>query len=209
MIYSITGTKKEIRDKAHREFSLLGEVTQVLHSEQADCLKGHIDALDMFGDPVVVVCNQLSDNASSKEILISLLGEMEKSDNIFIIDEPFADIHLENKLKKVSKSFFDAREEKNKDTHVFALCDSFAVRDKKQAWLDFVAIRDKVEGEAIVGALWWKFQTVWLSVVSGKKTAFTISDCERIGGDLVRSSILAHRGKRDLIVEIEKIILSL
>lgn len=209
MIYSIIGTKKEIRDKAQKEFSLLGEVTQVLYSEHVDSLKGHIDALDMFGGTVIVVCNQLGDSASSKETLVLLLDEMEKSDTIFIIDEPFADVNLGNRLKKVSKKFFDAREEKNKDTRVFALCDSFVVRDKKQAWLDFVAIRDTVEGEAIVGALWWKFQTVWLSTTSGKKTAFTISDCERIGGDLVRSSILAHRGKRDLIVEIEKIILSL
>ncbi len=209
MIYSIVGTHKETRDKAHKEYALLGRVTQIIHSEQVDSLKSHIDAVDIFGDTIVVVCNQLGEVASSKEILISLLDEMKASATIFIIDEPFADVHLSTKLQKVSAKFYNGKEEKVKDTSVFALCDSFARRDKKQAWIDFMSLRDKTEGEAIAGALWWKFQSVWQAVRDGRRSAFTLSDCEHIGGDLMRASILAHRGERDLMVELERIILSL
>jgi 3-phosphoglycerate kinase len=59
------------------------------------------------------------------------------------------------------------------------------------------------------GALWWKFQMVWQGVLEGKKSLFSVVDCERIGGALVRSSILAHRGEKDLMEELERIVLSL
>ena len=209
MIYSIVGTRKDIREQAQKEFALLGNVTQILHSEQSSDLKCHIDAVDMFGNTIIVVCNQLSETASSKEILISSLDEMKSSSTVFVIDEPFADIHLGNKLQKVSEIFFNAREEKVKEVGVFALCDSFARGDKKQAWIDFMALRGKTEGEAIQGALWWKWQGVWQGVKDGKRSPFSLLECERIGGDIMRSSIRAHRGEVDLVVELERIILSL
>ena len=209
MIYTIVGTHKETREKAQKEYVRLGAVTQIIHSEQVGELKRHIDAVDIFGNTIIILCNQLGEVASSKEVLISLLNEMQSSVNIFIIDEPFADVHLTTKLQKVSEKFFNAKEEKIKDTSVFALCDSFAKRDKKQAWTDFMALRETGEGEAIAGALWWKFQLVWQSVRDGRKSVFTLEDCERIGGELMEAPILAHRGERDLITELERIILSL
>lgn len=209
MIYSIIGTHKETREKAHKELALLGAATQVIHSEYVGQLKMHIDAVDIFGDTIVVVCDQLGETASSKEVLVSLLDEMKSSSTIFIIDEPFADVHLGNKLQKVSTKFFNAKEEKIKDTSVFALCDSFARRDKKQAWADFISLREKTEGEAMQGALWWKWQGVWQGVKDGKKSPFSLLECERIGGELMRASIVAHRGERDLMTELERIILSL
>ncbi len=133
---------------------------------------------------------------------------MGTSSNIFIIDEPFADAHLVTRLQKVSKKLFDAREEKLKDTSVFKLCDSFIARNKKQAWIDYMNIKKADNAEAICGALWWKFQPEWLKVKEGKRSLFTLEDCERIGGQLVRAPILAHKGERDLFVELEKIILS-
>jgi hypothetical protein len=169
-----------------------------------------IDATSLFGDPVIVTCIQLGDVATSKKELVERLPQRGESKNIFIIDELFADVHLFNKIDKVAKKTFDAREEKIKDTSVFKLCDSFALRDKKQAWLDFLALKDAGnEGEAIQGALWWKFQVVWQATLDGRKTSFTKDECERIGGELVRSTILAHRGEKDLMIELERIILSL
>lgn len=209
MIYTIVGTHKERREKANKELQLLGEVKRYIYSEKSNELEMYSNAQDMFGDTVIVSCIQLGDVASSKGILVEMLERLESSSNIFIIDEPFADTHLTNKLKKVSKKFFDAKEEKIKDTSVFALCDSFARRDKKQAWIDFTDVKQREGGESIQGALWWKFQTIWQDVQAGKKSVFTPKDCERIGGDIVRSSILAHRGEKDLMTELERIILSL
>jgi hypothetical protein len=209
MIYSIVGTHKETREKGNKELAALGAISRYIYSEQVGELKSHTDATSLFGETLIITCVQLGDLASSKEVLVTLLPTLEASKNIFIIDEPFADIHLINKLHKVSKKLFNAKEEKIKDTSVFALCDSFASRDKKQAWVDFMHLRNKTEGEAIQGALWWKFQSVWQTAKAGRRSPYTLPECERIGGDLVRSTIMAHRGEIDLMTELERIILSL
>ena len=70
-------------------------------------------------------------------------------------------------------------------------------------------IRDIESPEAVQGALWWKFQIIWADTRSGKPSRFTLSECEAIGGRLMKSSILAHRGEGDLKLLLEKIVLSL
>jgi hypothetical protein len=209
MIYSLVGTKKEVRDSALKEMASLGEVNHFVYSENIDELKGYIDARTMFDENIIVSCVQLLGTAGGKEIVKSLLPRMEASLNTFIIDEPFVDVHGTTLLSKYSKKLFNGKEEKTKDTSVFVLCDSFARKDKKQAWLDFMAVRDAGEGEAIAGALWWKFQIVWQGVKDGKRSPFTEKECERIGEELVSASVLSHRGEKDLMIELERIILSL
>lgn len=209
MIYSIVGTHHRLREKGNKELSALGKAMHHIYSEQIGELESLINATSLFGDPVIVVCIQLGEVASSKEELKRLLDSMSASTNIFIIDEPFADVHLVNTLSKVSKKLFNAREEKIKDTSVFALCDAFIARDKKQAWVDFIRIKKADNAEAIQGALWWKFQIEWSKVKEGKRSLFSEVECERIGGELLRSSILAHRGQKDLFIELERVILTL
>jgi len=209
MIYSIVGTNIIIREQGLKELQAVGEVTRHIYAEESQELQPLISATSLFDTAAVVVCIQLSENASSKEELARLLPDMQTSSNIFIIDEPFADIHLTNKLLKVSKKVFDAREKAIKDDSIFKITNSFIARDKKQAWLDFLDIKTRESGESIQGVLWWKFQTEWQRVKEGKRSLFTEDDCKRVGGDLVRSRILAHRGERDLFLELERIILSL
>lgn len=149
------------------------------------------------------------DTAKGKDELVRLLPKMKESSTIFIVDEPFGDANRVTRLSKVSEKLYDARSEKKKDTSVFGLCMSFARRDKKTTWGDWMKIREKESPEAIQGALWWKWRDVWQDTLSGKKTAYSLEECERIGGDLVKASILAHRGKKDLGIEIERILLSI
>lgn len=209
MIYAIVGTDKGIKDKAISEMKSFGEVSRYIYSEQVDELESLVAGASLFGDVIVVNCVQLMDQASSKEELLRLLPEMEESTNIFIIDEPFADIHKYNKLKKIAKKIFDAREEKKKDSSLFVFCTSFARRDKKAAWLDFMHLKEKESPEAIQGALWWKWREVWQATLSGKKTPFNKAECESFGELIVKSSIKAHRGEIDLFLELERIILLL
>ena len=209
MIYSIVGTHTNTRLQAQGELAQLGAVTRYVYSEQVEDLLHLLDARSLFWDTSIISCSQLGDKAESKAYLVELLSRMSESATIFIIDEPFADIHLINKLTKVSTKLFNAKEEKQKDTSVFTLCTSFALRDKKQAWVDFMHVRTVEPGESIQGALWWKWKTVWQGVIDGKKPPFTQDECRRIGGELIRSTILAHRGQKDLMVDLERIILTL
>lgn len=209
MIYSIVGTNKGIREKARKELASLGPVTRSLYSESVSDLEPLIGVSSLFGDVTIVECVQLFDNAVSKEVITNLLGEMSDSSTIFIIDEPFADANRTSKLAKFSKKLYDAREEKPKDGEVFTLVDYFIKRDKKNAWVTWLHLKEKTEGEAIQGALWWKFTQVWQATLEGKRTAFSKEECESFGGRLLRATVLAHKGEKDLNEELEKLVLSL
>mgnify|MGYP000358439587 CR=1 FL=1 len=209
MLYTIVGTDKKVRDKARGEIASLGAVTRRLYAEESDALPELIDISSLFGDVSVIECVQLLDNAAAKEKVYDLLEKMSVSQTIFIIDEPFADVNKTNKLARFSKKVFDAREEKVKDFEVFNLADYFIRRDKKNAWSTWRILKEKNESEAIQGALWWKFSQVWQATLEGKRTAFTTEECEDFGGKLLRSTVLAHKGEKDLDEELEKLILSL
>ncbi len=209
MIYSIVGTKKEIRDHARKEIASLGEVSHHIYSEQVGDLEPLIDGVSLFSNQGVVHCIQLFDVASSREEITRLLPRMENSPTIFVIDEPFADVNRVNKLSKVSKKIYNAKEEKEKSAEVFTLASHIARRDKKNAWVLFNELCKKEDIEAIAGAISWKFTLLWQDVLSGKATPFSKEECEVIGKDLLLAQILSHRGEADLSVELEKIILRL
>lgn len=209
MIYAIIGTGKIIRERAYKELLSLGEVTDHVYSEQAGTLESFISASTLFGSNIIVNVIQCMDVASSSYELLRLLPSMKESSNIFIIDEPFLGaLDIKKILPYVEKSF-NAVEEKGRGVNLFTLCDLFASRDKKGVWIEWMKVKDVESGEAIQGLLWWKFQSVWADVKLGKNTRFTPTECEVIGKKLLESSILAHRGERDLKVELEKILLSL
>lgn len=208
MIYTIIGTHGATREKALTEILKLGNPSAHIYGEQISSLRPLIEATSMFGDKVIAHLIQTLEKAETREYVYDLLPAIEASENIFIIDEPFADANRAKKLEKFSKKLYDAREEKKKEADPFSLCNAFARRDKKGVWIEWMKLRE-VEPEAIQGALWWKFTGVWADVKSGRSGKFTLSECEDIGGRLLRSSILAHRGQLDLKVELESILLSI
>lgn len=209
MIYTVIGTDNKIREKAFVELKKLGTPADVIYSENIDRLRPHIDAIDIFGEKIIISLVQVFDNTSSKEKAVELLPLMKDSKNIFIIDEPFIDSNRAKTLIKYTKEFFDARVEKEKGVDVFKLIDFISKRDKRSAWVYFMKIKEDISGEEVVGALWWKWQMIWAGVISGKKGVFSKEECEDLGERIVKSSIIAHRGEGNLKVEIEKIILSI
>lgn len=209
MIYSLVGTDARIREKALQELAKLGEVSHHLYGEHVRDAESLIDATSLFGEKTITHLIQTLEKAEGRDVVYELLPRMAESENFFIFDEPFADANRVKKLEKVSKKLYDAREEKEKDASPFGLTNAFARRDKKGAWLAFAEIKDALEPEAIQGALWWKFQTIWADTKSGANTKFTLSECEKLGKEIMESSILAHRGELDLKSELERIILSI
>lgn len=208
MIYSIVGTDVIRREKAYQELENVGAISTHIYNEQVGGLEAYIEASSLFGEKVVVNVLQVMDDAKARDILIELLPQMKDSVNVFIIDEPFADANRVTRLTKYSVKVFDARLPKEKDVDVFTLCTLFAKRDKKALWVEWMRVRDLDSPEAIQGALWWKFGTIWSDVRNGRPAKFTLTECEEFGGRLVRAPILAHRGEADLKVELEKILLS-
>lgn len=212
MIYTLVGTDAKKREKALAEVATLGVPNAHIYGEQISALKPLIEAGSLFGDKVIAHLIQTLERAETREYVYDLLPDMEESENIFFIEEPFADANRAKKLEKYSKKLFDAREpveEKEKGTSPFSLSNAFARRDKKAVWVEWMKLRDSIEPEAVQGALWWKFQSVWSDARSGKPGKYTLEECEQIGGRILRSSILAHRGETDLKIELESILLSI
>ncbi len=209
MLYSLVGTNTKVREKAHQYIAQCGSPTAHIYGEQLDMLPAFIDATSLFGEKIVVHLIQTLERAEGRERVYELLPSMQESQTLFFIDEPFADAHRVKKLEKVSEKLFDAREEKEKEVSPFTLTNAFARRDKKAAWISFMEIKDAVEPEALQGALWWKFQTVWADAQSGSGSKFTLPECEKLGKEILESSIKAHRGELDLKSELERIILSI
>lgn len=209
MIYSLVGTDSKVREKALLELGKLGSPTAHIYTEHISALPALIEASSLFGDKVIAHVLQTLEKAESRDFVYELLPSMETSENIFVIDEPFADANRTKRLEKYSKKVFDARVAKEKEISPFGLTNAFARRDKKNAWLEWMKVRDVLEMEALQGALWWNFQTVWADVKSGKPSKFTLAECEEFGGRIMRSVVLAHRGELDLGKELESIILSI
>jgi hypothetical protein len=209
MIYAIVGTDTTKREKAYEILAREGVVSTHIYSEQVATLEPLVSASSLFGDKVIVNLIQVMELASARDEVVRLLPDMKESLNIFIIDEPFADTNRVKSLTKYSEKVFDGREEKEEEVNAFTLATLFAKRDKKNAWIEWMRIRELTSPESISGILWWKFQIVWGDVRSGKPSKFSLAECEEIGGRLMKSSIKAHRGEGDLKVELEKIILSL
>lgn len=209
MIYALVGTEPKIREKALQELAKLGNPSAHIYGEQVSAVEPLVNASNLFGDKIIAHLIQTLERAETRERVYDLLPRMKESDTVFVIDEPFADANRVKKLEKVAEKIYDAREEKEAQTSPFSLTNAFARRDKRAVWVEWMKLRDDVEPEAVQGALWWKFQTVWLDTLSGRPTKFSKVECEQFGKRILESSILAHRGEKDLKVELESIILSI
>jgi hypothetical protein len=208
MIYALVGTNKEGREKAWTALASLGTPTSNMYSEQIASLKPLIEATSLFGDTVIAVLIQTMEVASSREVVTELLKDMQESSNIFIIDEPFADANRVKRLEKYAKKLYDAREEKEGEASPFPMCNAFGKRDKKQAFIEWMKIKDVSEPvEMIHGSLWWKMKTIWEDTLNGKPTKFTKDECEYFGGLIMRATMDVYRGKGNLKDNLERIIL--
>lgn len=208
MIYTIVGTNKEKREKATEKLSKLGVPTASIYSEHIAALRPLVEATSLFGEKIIAHVIQTMEVASSREELVKLMPEMEKSENTFIIDEPFADANKVKKLEKYSKQLFDCREEGPGEASPFPMCNAFGRRDKKQAFIEWMKIKDVSEPvEMIHGALWWKMKTIWEDTLAGKPTKFTKEECEYFAGKIMRATMDSYRGKGNLKDRLEEIIL--
>jgi hypothetical protein len=52
-------------------------------------------------------------------------------------------------------------------------------------------------------------KTIWEDTKSGKATKFSEKECELFASRIIRASLDAHRGEKDLKVELESIVLSI
>ena len=208
MIFSIVGTSIHIRKKSFEEILKGLTPTAYIRFENVWELEALINAEDLFGGEVIVLVEQVGNDADGRDVLKKSLKEMESSKNLFIIDEPFVETSFVKTLEKYSKKLFDGREEKTKGKDPFSITNAILKRDKKSAWLAWMEVRD-LDAEPVQGALWWRVRTLWEGVKEGKKAAYSEEELSKMGFSLIEMSHRAHRGEVDLKEELEKFVLSI
>lgn len=207
MMYAIVGTEVETRKKALASILKNKNPTYYVRKDTFFQLSALIDAQDIFGGEVIVMVEQVGSDVEGRELLKKQLPAMKESVNLFIIDEPFTDASFTKTLEKYGE-VFNAKEEKSKKEFPSIFLSAFEKRDKKNAWVEWMKLRDG-ETELLHGALWWKVKMLWQGIKTGRRGAFTEEEIAHIGYELVSASHKAHRGEADLKEEMEKIILGI
>lgn len=242
MLYFIFGTNYNKREFAKKAIdSSLKEKkiniekllkTESISKENISILPNYLGSGSLFGEKLFIKLEDLLTKEESREFLYENLDLIIKSDNIFILDEPFALSASILKIQKIlekekqSKNIFDCKEDvKQKDIEPFYLCDLIEKRDKREAWKEFQNIYlewSDEEAQALHGAIWWKWKMIWSAYLDGNKNnyfkfyrlkekeiRYTKEEIEGFGFDLSLMAMKANNGEINLMREIEKFILKL
>lgn len=188
MIYIRVGTNLKERSKGDKIFS---GTTRILRGQEIEGVKQYLDK-DMFGNQEVI---RIEDWQAEKEreLLYKFLKDMQKSSNIFLIDETSILPTTLKKLSSFAEKVFDCQEEKEK-VDPFILATLIQKKDKRGAWIELQRIKSSIPAEELQGVLYWKMKTM-----RDKDSMF----------DLIKMRHDAHEGKDDLYDSLERLILKL
>lgn len=242
MFYIIIGTSFKKRELAKNKirtllkknkvnFESLLEVPKIT-KDNFNLLPSYFGGASLFGEKVLIKVEDLLTKEDSREYIYKNIVEMQKSDNIFVLDEPFAlsasfqKIERELKEFNIQENCFDCREIiKQKDVEPFYLCELIEKRDKKLAWQEWKKLYlewEDSEAQAIHGALWWKWKMMWSAYLDGdrnnyfrlyrlasREIKYSRKEIEDFGREIAFMAMKANNGEVNLMRSIEKFILKI
>lgn len=184
----------------------------------------------LFASKYIVFYDSVFESKDIKEIIMEALADIKESENIFIFLEKDLDKKTLAKIEKHAEKVqeFIAREVvKKKEYNPFAISDALLSKDKKRLWMLLMEAKKKGNAaEEIHGIIWWQVKSLKLAMVSkdakeAELSPFVFSKAKSASADfspklvdnmlsaLVAMYHDAHRGERDLWVEMERWGLSL
>jgi DNA polymerase III delta subunit len=179
----------------------------------------------LFESKYIVFYDNIFESKDAKEEVLGALAEVKASDNIFIFLEKDLDKKTLEKLEKHAEKvqeFEEKEKTKKKEYNPFAISDALLSKDKKRFWILLMEAKKKGNApEEIHGVVWWQAKALKLASVSGdakeadlspfvfskaKASAKNFSEQEinLMLSDLVSMYHDAHRGEKDLWVEMER-----
>lgn len=241
MLYIIFGTnikkrelaKKKIKNillKNKIDFESLLKVPKI-DKDNYTLLPNYFSSSSLFGEKVLINIENILSQEDSRNFIYKNIEIMIKSDNVFLLDDPFGEsssfLKLERDLKKknLEENIFDSREKIiKKDIEPFYLCELIERRDKKSAWQEWKKIYEEWKDEeamALHGALWWKWKNIWASFLDensknyfkykliSKNIKYSKEEIERFGEELAFMAMKANNGEQNLMRSIERFILKI
>lgn len=203
MIVYLFGKDVSVRKRAHEYVKTCGSVTHYFYEQTVsdNALTELAEGVSLFGDRTVVsIEGGLS--KVSKETLILL----KKGETVFFFDELDA-LKIDEEKIVYADHVFDGIVKKERDEFPFPLCNAIKRRDKKEAWLEFLKVKEKDEAELLHGAILWQVRAIHKDIIEGKKHAFTEREIERLHKELVEVFHDAHNGKLSLMNGLEMFVM--
>jgi len=179
----------------------------------------------LFASKYIVFYDSIFESKDIKEEVVGALAEIKASENIFIFLEKGLDKKTLEKFSKYAEKvqeYDETEKAKKKEYNPFAISDALLSKDKKQLWMLLMEAKKKGNAaEEIHGIIWWQIKVLKLSmgakdakeaelspfVFSKAKAAsgdFTVRQTDAMLSDLVTMYHDAHRGEKDLWVEMER-----
>jgi len=193
-----------------------------------DQLEGFVGSQGLFEQKYIVVLDKCLENKEYKEIILSQLKEISKSDNIFICIEEKIDKKTLRKLEKAAEKLHEHGEIAStiKDEFkLFTLTDALGRRDRKKVWIEYQkAIMNGASAEEVYSMLIWQIRSIVLAGESKNATEsglkpfvynkskdfsknYSKEGVRSLYTNLVSSYHESRRGGLDLNESIEKILL--
>ncbi len=205
MILAIVGKEYVIRKKFFEEIKKNFLISHIIERNNMENIVSLCEADSLFGDRLCSILENVGQDKEGRDYIKKYGEKMRDSSHVFIIDEQEGDKHFFNYLSKMCTpvSAFEIKEEK-----IFpsALLNAIEKRDKKNAWMLWVKVRDG-EIEPLVGAIWWKVKMIWGDVIRKKNKNFTEEEIARLGKVLIFGIHKEHKGDGEVRRDIEREIL--
>ncbi|HEY4510836.1 MAG TPA: hypothetical protein VJG29_00505 [Candidatus Paceibacterota bacterium] len=204
----------------------------LVHAGRAEDLSGSLPEVlreralstPLFEGPRTYMISGLAE----EEFFEELVPVLAHSPHLFVCEEEKVLAKTKARLVKEGATLLDAPPEKQKERiNVFALADALGNRDKKKMWvLLAVLLREGAKPEEVAGALHWQARSMLLAktarsaeetkmkdFVFAKSLRYAKNFTEEELKDLSRSLVTlyheAHRGRGQLELALERLVLSL
>lgn len=195
-------------------------------------IESHLGGQGLFSSKYIVFVDRVTENAEAKEALSGLMPAMQESGNIFIVLEGKLNADLKKAVMKSAEKSVESEPKVKKNffadsgPNVFALADALGSREPFKAWSVYRQIIDVgVEPENILGTLFWQAKS--MALAAGAKSAteaglspfvytkakrgagnYSSEELGRLLSDLITLYHDGHRGRRDLELGTERLLLN-
>jgi DNA polymerase III delta subunit len=162
----------------------------------------HLGGQGLFSNKYIIFLDRVTENVEAKEKILDFIPSMQESTNIFIVLEGKLNAELKRAFTKSAEKVVECEEKASAEAksfgkggfNIFALGDALVSRDRFKAWVLYrQAIENGLEGEAIIGMLFWKMKS--------------LKQYQRLL-DLITLYHDGHRGKVDIEMGIERLIIN-
>ncbi|TSC84515.1 MAG: Uncharacterized protein G01um101417_180 [Parcubacteria group bacterium Gr01-1014_17] len=164
----------------------------------------------LFHPISLVQISGVFEDEEAKEYVLTHLGELADSPNIFVLVEGAVEIAT---VRVVTKAAAKAQEFKKtkiegQKFNVFSLADALGERNKKDLWVLYQrALLEGVAPENINGVLFWKVKDMLTAQYQSR--SWSTDELKNLSARFVVLYHDSHRGKHEFPIALERLILSL